>query len=164
MSSAMEVLKACFSLLKSSKKLNVSKISEELEMLGFEDASEKQIKIAWLAAQRGNKLSEALHILSETGAKLAVEASVVADKREAVSKKPQNVKKTVTNQPNTKHMPDNAMKEVVEYKTVWADSHWELEKKVNNAINKGWQPLGGMAVHLLIGKTAQYVQTIVKYG
>ena len=164
MSSAVEVLKACFPLLKSSKKLNVLKISEELQMLGFDDAPEEQIKIAWLAAHRGKKLSEALHILTETGEKLAVEASIVEDKREIVSQKPRNIKKTVANQPKTKHIVDKVMQEVVEYKTVWADSHWELEKKVNNAINKGWQPLGGMAVHLLIGKTAQYVQTIVKYG
>jgi hypothetical protein len=84
-------------------------------------------------------------------------------------RKESNSKSKVTNS-NAKGISQtlaNGKKNIMEYQIIAGKSHYELEEQVQNAINGGWEPLGGMAVYNAGGKIGSvpdhFFQTIVRY-
>lgn len=56
------------------------------------------------------------------------------------------------------------MNSVVEYKILSATWKDNLEQFINDSILNGWQPLGGVSVHKIVGASgAEYSQAVVKY-
>lgn len=59
------------------------------------------------------------------------------------------------------------MKEILEYKSVKADTSEGLTFMVNNLIEEGWQPIGGMCVSIEVTEELQFSsfhQAVVRYG
>jgi hypothetical protein len=53
------------------------------------------------------------------------------------------------------------MEKVTQYKVISGCDVKEIERQVNEALNKGWQPCGGLAAAMVAGKSV-FTQVIVR--
>ena len=154
------------SKLSKAKLGNYKSVKTDLEVMGIDaiDRDLHRIKLLLLEGKNDDEIMESYSSLSS-------EAVLELEKKHSsVTKKPK--KPASARQPKlsgTKTTEKNAIMnhKVVDYK-ILSDKHYSsLQRQVENAIKKGWQPLGGMAVYnpgANIGSVPDhFFQTIVMY-